>query len=526
MKLSYELTAHRPDGELFELSGSEELSCGALHLVPSLPRCTLGRVAAELIVPHDDATRVFMNGYQTWTYCPEYTMRDSIRGIDRLPRAIIRHYSLDRYGDYHFIPYANRRGETHGFSWCCFRDGAKYRLFASLDERPGYTVFFYDAAASRLTVERDCTGVDAEGEFHAFDLFYAEGGEDEVFDAWFAAMNLRPRTTQKLAGYSSWYNRYQNIDEACLLRDLDGCKKLLRAGDMFQIDDGWELAVGDWDVDTAKFPHGMRAVVDDVHAAGFRAGLWLAPFGAQKDSALVREHPDWLYTVEGQPYLAGCNWGDYYALDIDNPAVCDYLQGVFDRVFNDWGFDLVKLDFLYAAALYGDARESRAGRMYRAMELLRKWCGDKLILGCGVPVMPAFGLVDYCRISCDVSFDWDDKLYMRLIHRERVSTRQAIGNTVSRRAINARAYMSDPDVFFLRDENLKLSDARKDKLMYANALLGGVLFISDDPNNYSPRQFERYALARRLFDEATAHYDPDKQALIYTLDGEEKEFSL
>ena len=47
--------------------------------------------------------------------------------------------------------------------------------------------------------------------------------------------------------------------------------------------------------------------------------------------------------------------------------------------------------------------------------------------------MPAFGLVDYCRVSCDVSLDWDDVWYMRLFHRERVSTKQAINNTLFRR---------------------------------------------------------------------------------------------
>ena len=92
----------------------------------------------------------------------------------------------------------------------------------------------------------------------------------------------------------------------------------------------------------------------------------------------------------------------------------DYLRRVFDRVLNDWGFDLVKLDFLYGAAPFGNTHESRAARMYRAMELLRTWCGQKQILGCGVPVIPAFGLVDYCRVSCDVGLDWDDVWYMRL----------------------------------------------------------------------------------------------------------------
>jgi alpha-galactosidase len=88
--------------------------------------------------------------------------------------------------------------------------------------------------------------------------------------------------------------------------------------------------------------------------------------------------------------------------------------------------------------------------MYRAMRLLREVCGDKLILGCGVPVMPAFGIADYCRISCDVSLDEDDKWFMHGFHRERVSTTNAITNIYTRNQLNRHAYMSDPDVFFLR----------------------------------------------------------------------------
>ena len=184
--------------------------------------------------------------------------------------------------------------------------------------------------------------------------------------------------------------------------------------------------------------------------------------------------------VDGKPWSCGCNWGGFYSLDLDHPGVQDYLRRVFDRVLNEWGYDLVKLDFLYGVAPFGNERESRAGRMIRGMEFLRELCGDKLILGCGVPLMPAFGLVDYCRVSCDVSLDWDDTLLKRHIHRERVSTRQAIGNSIFRRQLNGRAFLSDPDVFFLRDENLKLSEAQKKKLYTVNALFGGVLFHSDN----------------------------------------------
>ena len=70
---------------------------------------------------------------------------------------------------------------------------------------------------------------------------------------------------------------------------------------------------------------------------------------------------------------------------------------------------------------------------------------------------------------------------MRLFHRERVSTKQAIGNTIFRRQLNGRAWLSDPDVFFLREENLRLTAEQKRKLAQVNALLGGVLLTPARP---------------------------------------------
>ena len=167
------------------------------------------------------------------------------------------------------------------------------------------------------------------GSFALFDLFFAEGGETEVFDGWFRAMGIRPRTEEKLAGYSSWYNRYQDITEDTIREDLTGCRSLLCPGDLFQIDDGWEPKVGDWlETDAQKFPHGLKGMVQEIHASGFQAGLWLAPFVCEKDSALFLQHPDWLLKVDGKPWCCGSNWSSFYALDIDNPAVLDYLRRV------------------------------------------------------------------------------------------------------------------------------------------------------------------------------------------------------
>lgn len=504
--------------------------CGVLRIRAALPAGILTDARAELPWAMEETERLFMNGYQTWTHCPELGKQDKLRGLDGVPGFIRKHYGLDRYGDYFFVPYSGKKGQSHGFSYCYFRKGDTYRLIGSLDETPGYTVFGYDAQAGKLTVRRDCAGVrHPGGEFPAFDLFFAQGSEKQVFDAWFAAMSCTARPAPRLTGYSSWYNRYQNISAASVAEDLEGYRQVLPKGSLFQIDDGWEPFVGDWmETDPKKFPDGLAPFVEKSHESGLLAGLWLAPLVCETKSKIYREHPDWLLKTDGQSWYCGCNWSGFYALDIDNPQVQDYLRRVFERVFDTWHFDLVKLDFLYAVAPFGNERESRAARMGRAMKLLRQWCGDKLILGCGVPLMPCFGVVDYCRIGCDVSLSWDDKWFMRLLHRERISTRQSIDNTVFRRQLNGRAFGNDPDVFLLREENCRLTPEEKDKLSTANALFGNILLCSDNPANYSPETMARFARVQRIFaqaEKAEVQTDGGIQ-LTYWLDGQEEKQAI
>jgi alpha-galactosidase len=86
---------------------------------------------------------------------------------------------------------------------------------------------------------------------------------------------------------------------------------------------------------------------------------------------------------------------------------------------------------------------------------------------------------------------------MRHTNRERPSTRLSIANTVFRRELNGRAFLSDPDVFFLRENNLKLTEEQKLIVATVNALFGGVYFCSDNMGRYD---LEKRALYRRLLE--------------------------
>lgn len=50
------------------------------------------------------------------------------------------------------------------------------------------------------------------------------------------------------------------------MRDLEAFDAVKEKVDVFQIDDGYQTAVGDWlSVDKVKFPSGMKAVAGAIH---------------------------------------------------------------------------------------------------------------------------------------------------------------------------------------------------------------------------------------------------------------------
>ena len=430
--------------------------------------------------------QIFMNGYQSWTDSHEHTVLEKEPAISPLASGMVEKYYLDRYGDVNFTMKPKGTGQFHGFTYCYFRDGERYRFLGSLSECAGFTVFYYNGGSQQMTIEKDCLGLRISEEWNAFDLVELSGTEDQVFDLYFEKMNIKKPAGGPMTGYTSWYNHYQNISEQIIMENLEHVREMGQNFDVFQIDDGYQTYVGDWlEVNRDKFPEGLEPVVDRIHTYGMKAGLWLSPFVCEKNSRCYQEHRDWLVQDEnGHPVCGGSNWSTFYALNLELPQVREYLKEVFHQVLDVWGFDLVKLDFLYGACMQPTPYKTRGQLMCEAMDFLRELVGDKLILGCGVPLGPAFGKVDYCRIGPDVGLDWDGAPKEKLLHRERVSTKNTIGNTIYRRQLNGRAFWNDPDVYLLRDDNIKLSAKQKALLAQVNGLFGGLLFTSDDVGSY------------------------------------------
>ena len=466
-----------------------------LTLIPSRP-ITLISASLEFWHEYEKNEKFFVNGYQSWTTSGEMSAEDIYRGTT--PLAGVTKYTKDMAitsGDYAFTRYEPRPGFFHSFTYTYLRRGDEFEFFGSLSERNGYTVFYSDMEKHIFSVEKDVEGLTISEPYEMFDIVRVVGGYDEVFDKYFAAMSLpAKKRVDRLKGYTSWYNYFQKIDENIILRDLKGLSRAHDSVNIFQIDDGYEPFVGDWlDYNGRDFPNGMKTIADAVHREGYLAGIWLAPFNVQRGkSRILKEHPDWLIrNPDGKPQLGCVAWGGAYTLDIYNSEVREHLKKVFDTVLNDWGYDMVKLDFLYSQCRTPRNNKTRGTIMCEAMDFLRECVGDKIILGCGVPLGPAFGVVDACRISCDVDLSYGGKFYNSMsINNELPSAQNAINNSMFRRHLNGRAFLNDPDVFFLRDHNLTFTWEQKLLLAKINNLFGRVLFVSDDAGEYSEAELE------------------------------------
>jgi len=112
------------------------------------------------------------------------------------------------------------------------------------------------------------------------------------------------------------------------------------------LDDGWQTAQGDWFLEPQKFPHGdadMRALVDEIHAKGFRAQLWWAPLAADPGTELVKKHPEWLLLNADGSTQKISYWNSWYLCPADR-AVIAYHKAIVVKAIRDWGFDGLKLD--------------------------------------------------------------------------------------------------------------------------------------------------------------------------------------
>lgn len=310
-------------------------------------------------------------------------------------------------------------------------------------------------------------------------------------------------------GWESWYNHYANITQKQIINDLNSLSEkpnfvtlsemnLSRPNhsqSVFQIDDGWEMQLGNWEYDKNKFPDGLQFVTNQIEKKGFIPGLWIAPFIIDARTNIAKEHPEWLLRdLRGSLVSAGFNplWGrmgTFYCLDLSIDEVVDYLDKTIEKIIEQWGFRFIKMDFLYAGMLFGNFQNGDAAyRWYdRAIKRITSRTANKegkpvCYLGCGVPFESSFNYFPLSRIGCDTFENWENKLSKMLNWNGRNSAYLNIKDTLGHAMWDKIVFANDPDVLFIRNENCTLTKNEKLLIAAVDSMFGSQLMYSDNPN--------------------------------------------
>jgi len=356
----------------------------------------------------------------------------------------------------------------------------------------------------------------------------------EAFDRYAAAlareMGARAPAAAP-AGWCSWYYYFTQVTEEDVrknLRFLQEHRERLPVQHV-QIDDGYQANIGDWTTTNEKFPRGMGALAHEIKEAGFVPGLWLAPLLAGETSRLFAEHPDWMLRGEdGAPALAMRNWDQQcYGLDCTHPQVERWLRELFREVSEGWGYEYVKIDFLYGGALAGrryDKQASRIEAYRRGLTAIRAGVGERFVLGCGALMGPSVGLIDGQRIGPDVAPWWGFRRERMQRGRGRPaiggepSTENALRNVFTRGWMHGRLWANDPDCLMAREDRTKLTLPEVQSLATAIALSGGAFFISDDMAQWPRRRFDLVSSLLPPLDEGGTARDLLRESMPSTLE--------
>ncbi|HHG3263428.1 TPA: glycoside hydrolase family 36 protein [Vibrio parahaemolyticus] len=213
-------------------------------------------------------------------------------------------------------------------------------------------------------------------------------------------------------GWCSWYAHYADVTEQNVLENVDCMQDKLEDLEWVLLDDGYQAFMGDWLTPSDKFSGGVKELIQNIRAKGKKPAIWMAPFIAQPESEVFKQHPEWFVRhPDGQLLKAedvtygGWRCTPWYILDTSNPEVQDHLTHVVSVMRLEWGVELFKLDANYWGTLKG--KRSQSGitgvEAYRlGMEAIARGAGDAWLLGCNAPMWPSLGLVDAMRVSDDV----------------------------------------------------------------------------------------------------------------------------
>lgn len=184
--------------------------------------------------------------------------------------------------------------------------------------------------------------------------------------------------------YNSWYATEFDVNEEQQLELAKIAKKI--GVEIFVIDDGWfkgrvnsKGGLGDWTVDTDKFPNGLNPLIDKINKLGMDFGLWVEPEMVNPNSDLYRTHPDWVLHFKNRERTTGRN---QLMLNLAREDVYQYLYKSLHSILTKHNIKYLKWDMNKeltepgwpdeSLAIQHEVRIRYIDNLYRLIDSIRK----------------------------------------------------------------------------------------------------------------------------------------------------------
>jgi alpha-galactosidase len=112
----------------------------------------------------------------------------------------------------------------------------------------------------------------------------------------------------------------------------------------------WAIHVGNWSINPAAHPNGLRPVSDAAKAAGMKFLLWFEPERAVNGTPLTVEHPDW--------FLGERNPGSHLCFNLGLPEARKWLTEYITTFMKEQGVQLYRQDFNFDPLPYWRAADA------------------------------------------------------------------------------------------------------------------------------------------------------------------------
>lgn len=155
---------------------------------------------------------------------------------------------------------------------------------------------------------------------------------------------------------NSWEGLSFNINESSVQRLAQEAADL--GSKLFVLDDGWfgneyprvadDAGLGDWQVNTERFPGGLKPLVDKITdmkvgntSEKMKFGLWFEPEMVNPNSTLYHEHPDWALHAGSYPRSLVRN---ELVLNVAMPEVQEFMIESVSNILRSAPISYVKWD--------------------------------------------------------------------------------------------------------------------------------------------------------------------------------------